>query len=324
MKVLVTGGTGLLGNNIIRSLLDRGHQVKALVRDPSLTRPFDGLDVELATGDITDFDSIQHSFQGVDSVIHSAGFVHIGWRKLEKSRQINVIGTENIAKSAKDRNLRMVHISSVDTLGVDGKNVLDENSPVGDKIFCSYVVSKTEAEQSLQNQIENGLDAVVVHPGLMLGPYDWKPSSGKMFLAVGKTFTPVAPTGGGCVVDVRDASVGTILALEKGRAGRHYILGGENITYRQLWIKMAEVANSGKPFLPLGPLMRILATGALNTFTAISGKESDVNSAAIQMGTQHHYYSSQRAIDELGYQWRPLDQSLEDAWRWLCKENIGG
>jgi len=318
MRILVTGATGLLGNNIVRQLVDEEHKVRVLVRASSDRRPLEGFPVEIIEAELGAERPLADAIRNVDQVIHSAALVHIGWKKLAESRRANVEGTRALAKAALIAGIRFLHVSTVDTLGVSGDETpLDEDSPPGEKVPCSYVVSKTEAEQAVHELIEEGLDASIVHPGFMLGPWDWKPSSGRMLLEVAKRWTPIAPTGGGCVADVRDVASGVIKAMQSGQTGRHYILGGENISYFELWKIMADVAHSGKPFMPLGPMLRGLASLSTNAWTAISGKEGDVNSAAIKMGTQFHYYSSQRAKEELGYQTRPPRESVEDAWNWF-------
>ena len=325
MRILVTGATGLLGNNIVRQLLEADYKIRALVRASSDPRPLQGLPVETIEADLRDERPLADAIRNVDGVIHAAALVHIGWKKLEDSRRANVQGTRALAKAALSAGVRFLHVSTVDTLGVSGDETpLNEDSPPGDKVPCSYVVSKTEAEQVIHELIGEGLNASIVYPGFMLGPWDWKPSSGRMLLEVARNWTPMAPTGGGCVVDVRDVADGVIKALQSGRKDRHYILGGENISYLELWRLMADVSGSGKPFLPLGAMIRGMAGAATSLWAALSGKEGDVNSAAIKMGTQFHYYSSQRAKDELGYHWRPTRESVEDAWNWFVANGYVG
>jgi dihydroflavonol-4-reductase len=320
MRVLVTGATGLLGNNIARDLLENQHQVDALVRNASDNRPLSGLQLQVHKGELHDAELLTKILTQCDAIVHAAAVVHIGWKRLAESRQVNVEATRVIANVARETGKRLVHISSVDALGVDSQGgLVNEESPVRNQIPCSYVVSKTESDAVVREQMRLGLDAVIVHPGFMLGPWDWKPSSGRMLLEVAKNWTPIAPTGGACVVDVRDVARGVRLAMEKSASGRNYILGGENISYKHLWCMMAETAGSDKPYAPLGPLLRTIGSCAASTWTAISGKEGDVNSAAIRMGTQLHYYDSSRAKSELGYQWRPTAESIRDAWAWFVE-----
>ena len=253
MQVLVTGGTGFVGNNVVRMLLDHGHEVRVLVRDANPQPCFDCLDVELIEGDICDFESIVFACEGVDAVIHSAAMVHIGWSQLDRQREVNVGGTMNLAKAALSNDIRMVYVSSVDALGIGSEeHPADEDSPRIGKIPCSYVVSKSEAEQELRNFIDDGLDAVIVNPGFMLGPNDWKPSSGRMLLEVAEKNPPIAPSGGMTICHIEDVASGIVAALEKGVAGRNYILGGTRMSYLDAWSLFADVAGNKPPKRKMG------------------------------------------------------------------------
>lgn len=318
MNILVTGATGLLGNNIVRQLLAaKQHSVRVLVRNRS-DKSLAGLEVELCDGDVRERAAVLRAAEGCQAVIHSAAGVQLGWTKLEEHRQINVTGTRHIVEAAQANHARLVHISTVDTLGIGSPTApADEDSPKVGKIPCTYVRTKRESEAVVEEAIAQGLDAVIVHPGFMLGPWDWKPSSGRMLLAVAKTFTPAAPTGGCSACDVRDVADGVIAAMERGERGGHYILAGHNVSYRDLWNQMAAISGGKPPFVPAGPLMRVLGATFGDLWTKFSGREGDVNSATVKMGTQWHYYSSARAQQKLGYQVRPLETSLSDAWQWF-------
>jgi dihydroflavonol-4-reductase len=165
----------------------------------------------------------------------------------------------------------------------------------------------------------DGLSAVIVNPGFMLGPWDWKPSSGRMMLEVSQRFTPLAPVGSFNVCDVRDVSAGTISAARIGQSGRKYILGGHNLSYFQLWKKMAALAGKRGPLFPAGPLQRIIGGWWGDTMFSMTGREPDLNSAGVKMSSQHHRFKSDRAIAELGYKMRPLEETLQDAWNWFVE-----
>src|SRR5262245_39881504 len=220
MRVLVTGATGLVGNNVVRILIHQGIPVRVLARATSDPRPLEGLPVERAQGDVRDERSVREAMRDVTDVIHSAAHVHIGWSGLELQRAINVLGTRNVAEAAHTAGVRMVHVSSVDALGIGTRGRLaDEDMPRVGRTACPYVITKREAEESLREVIGQGLDATIVNPGFMIGPWDWKPSSGRMLLRVGRRFAPLAPTGGCSISDVRDVSAGILAALERGRTG---------------------------------------------------------------------------------------------------------
>lgn len=321
-KVLVTGATGLLGNNIVRLLVNDGVSVRAAVRSTSDRRPVEGLAIEVVPIDFEDVESIKRAVDGVDVVVHSAGFIWFGWMKLTESRRANVEYSRRLAEVCREKEVRFIHVSTVDTLPAsDGKTPVSEDSNGLEKPACNYVVSKTEAERAVEAVIEKGLDAVIVHPGLFLGPWDWKPSSGELIRAVKKLgYFFTCPTGGISVSDVRDVARGTLLAATKGEAGRHYILGGENVRYKHLCREIARKCGVLTPQLRTGPVAYLVAatTGLINR---ARGNETLVNTAAIRMARYSHFYSSERAKVELGYQWRPLDETLDDAIEWLSANN---
>jgi dihydroflavonol-4-reductase len=321
MTTLVTGATGLVGNNVVRLLRDAGETVRVLVRKTSDPRPLAGLEVEVATGDVCDAESVRQAMAGISRVVHSAAQVHIGWTGLESQRAINVEGTRNVATAARVANAKMVHVSSVDALGVGSAELPgDEESPREGKVLCSYVLSKRESEQVFLDEVGRGLEGIVVNPGLMFGPWDWKPSSGRMLLEVARRFTPFAPKGGCSVCDVRDVAAGILAALHRGAIGRQYILGGENVTYLDLWKRISSLTGGTPPICRAGPLMRIIAGRGGDLIGKLTGREPDVNSAAVGMSDLYHYYSIARAQTELGYTVRPLDESITDAWRWFQAE----
>ena len=318
MPILVTGGTGFVGNNVIRLLLERGHQVRALVRSTTPQLAFEGLDVELVEGDICDAESVSLACEGTEAVIHVAAMVKIGWSQLVRQRQVNVGGTINVAKAAHDKDIRMVYVSSVDALGIGTEEQpANEETPKIGKIPCSYVVSKTEAEAALQEVIHEGLDAVIVNPGFMLGPFDWKPSSGKMLVEVINKQPLIAPSGGMTLCHISDVADGILAALERGEAGRNYILGGTTISYFDAWCLFAEVAGTRPPKRKMGPAIRAIASFLGDIFGKISRREPDINSAAIKMGSLFHYYDSTRAVEELGYSITDSRKTIEDAWTWF-------
>ena len=317
MRVLVTGATGLVGNNVVRQLLERGDDVRVLVRDPS-DRALASLPIDVRQGGIEDRDAVVRACEGVEAVVHAAGSVHIGWTGYDAQHTANVKGTQIVAESARSANARLVHVSSVNALGLGTvDSPANEEGPLTGGIPCGYVLTKQEAERVVLTEVQAGLQAVIVNPGFMLGPWDWKPSSGKMLLGVAKRYTPAAPSGGCSVCDVRDVAAAILTALRSGRSGQRYILAGENLTYLELWARFRRATGGAPPVIRMGPLVRWIAGAWGDLQAKLSGRESDVNSAAIRMSSQFHYYSSQRAMKELGYQSRPLDESIRDAWAWF-------
>jgi dihydroflavonol-4-reductase len=320
MRTLVTGATGLVGNNVVRLLVERGEAVRVLVRGNGNgdARCFEGLPVELAPGDVRDAEAVRAACRGVERVIHAAAAVHIGWKGLETQRTVNVAGTRNIAAAAREAGARLVYVSSVNALGIGSRQApANEDTAIGEMVPCPYVLTKREAEQAVLDEIARGLDAVIVNPTFMLGPWDWKPSSGRMMLQVATGWAKLAPTGGNDFCDVRDVAAGILAAMEKGERGRRYILGGEPMSFLEAWTLFARIVNVRPPWRA-AYRPGLWFYGRLgDMWGRITGREPDLNSAAVAMSRLEHHYSYARAADELGYRPRPAVEAAEAAWAWF-------
>ncbi|TVQ02222.1 MAG: NAD-dependent epimerase/dehydratase family protein [Planctomycetaceae bacterium] len=323
-RVFLTGVTGFLGNNLARALTERGNQVVALVRGKPDPRVWEGLDVEQICGDLGDAEVIDRAVASCEAVIHSAALIHVGWTRLEESLRVNRDGTAVVAAAALRHGRRMVHVATVNTLprhvGRATAPAVHEETPLtpaNDQVPCAYVVSKRASVAEVERRLDRGLDAVLVHPGFMLGPWDWKPSSGRMILELGKRYVPGCPTGGCSVCDVRDVSEAIVSALDHGGRGRHYILAGENWSYRRLWTELARRQRRLRPIFPVGPLIRV-GVAAYGRFQARRvGQETELNSAALKLTSHRMWYDSRRAEQELGYTRRELAQTLDEATHWV-------
>ncbi|MBT6458666.1 MAG: NAD-dependent epimerase/dehydratase family protein [Planctomycetaceae bacterium] len=319
---LVTGATGLVGNNVVRRFLDTGWKVKVLVR-PRHSGPtveLEGLPVEKITGTLEDISSLRRAVDGIDLVIHSAAMVHCGWGYHDEMYRVNVDGTANLAEITRLAGARFIHVSSVDALGLrsDGIPADEETSP-GGMVECPYVLTKRMAESAVLTEVERGLDAVIVNPVYMIGPWDWKPSSGRMLLEVASGKGLLAPPGANDFVDVRDAVSGIEAANERGQTGRRYILGGHAMTYLDAWKVFAKVAGR-RPPIGNAPPLAVRVAGRLGDLAGtLLRREPPVNSAAAEMSMLRHNFSCQRAIDELDYKIRPLEVAAADAWAWFCE-----
>ena len=318
MATLVTGATGLVGNNVVRLLVARGEEVHVLIREHSDHTPLDGLPVKFSHGDIRDPLAVSAAVAQSDRVVHCAAQVHIGWQGLALQRAINVEGTLNIADAALKNHVRMVHVSSIDTFGAAAPDhPIDEHSAPAGEVPCPYVVTKREAEQIVLDRVARGLDAVIVNPGFMLGPWDWKPSSGRLLLKVAKGWALVAPPGTNSYCDVRDVAAGIIAALEKAPRGDRYILAGKTLSYMDAIKIFARVTGQRPPFR-IARNVTVKAVGYVgDLFGWIVGHELEVNSAASAMSLLPKYFSSAKAQTELGYRTRDVEQSAADAWAWF-------
>ncbi len=321
MKALVTGATGMLGNNLVRLLLNDGVEVRAMSPTADRSQSLAGLDVERCGADIRDPDAVAAATRNVDVVFHCAGCVKIGWSDRDQHDAINFGGAKNVADSLRGRDVRLVHVSTVNALGVARPHQLANEEDYDERITpCPYVTSKRAGQEYVLRQVQTAdLDAVVVHPGFLQGPWDWKPSSGQMLLSIANRYTPMVPLGGVSVVDVRDVARGTVSAFHRGETGRGYILAGHNMTYRELWRLMADTTGARCPRVPLGPINRAIAGLSIDMTYRLTGREPLVNSAALQLSAMNLWYSSERAVDELGYHFRSAQESVQDAWDWLLR-----
>ena len=235
MPVFVTGGTGFLGVNLIRSLVQDGHTVRALVRPTSPRVGLESPAIEFIEGDITDLESLRRGIAGCDRAYHLAGWVQVTPWGIEKARRINVGGTRNICQACIEHGVtRLVHTSSIAAVGHGPMNApaTEESDWNFQFLNAPYHTTKHESEQVVKDFVGRGLDAVMVNPAYVIGPFDIKPTSGEIILKVAKGKLPGYPSRGGIgFVDVREVVSGMRLAMEKGRPGERYILNGENISY---------------------------------------------------------------------------------------------
>ena len=320
MKVLVTGATGLVGANVARALLAANHTVRVGVRPTSNRRGVEDLEVEEVLLALEDEASDRAAMEDCEVVIHAAAAVWIGRTGRETLERVNVEGTRTICRAAADAGVRrLVHVSSVDALGL---RTLEEPAdeacaPNMAWLDCAYVDTKLAAERVVLQWCSEGLDAVIVNPGYMIGPWDVRPSSGQMVLEVARGLARLAPAGGNCFVDVRDVADGVLRALDKGVTGRRYILGGENLTYLEAWGLIARVVGVSGPIgvAPRPLLWTVGQAGAL--VGRVTGVEPAVNPISVVMGGLPHYFDSTRAKQELGYQNHELTRAVHDAWTWF-------
>ena len=313
----------MLGNNVARMAQKRGFHIASVCRSDRSSRAFEGLDIEVFQTDLADRKSTAKVFENrFDVVIHCAANIHIGWKFLEKGMQVNRDGTQFLLEEAGKHNTKFIHVSTVNTLPVGSKNrIIDEETQGDEQIPCTYVVTKMAAERLADAAAAAGQDVMIVHPGFMLGPWDWKPSSGRMIQSL-SGFVPLAPSGGLTVGDPRDVADAILNAIDRGVSGRHYILCGENMTFLELWRRIRTELGMRGPFTYMRPPGRIIAGTIGDMISKFMNSELDINSAAIGMSSQFQWYNSQRAITELGYNPRPAAESIRDAVQWLRNNQL--
>ena len=258
--------------------------------------------------------------QGVSAVYHCAALVSIGWKGEAESWAVNVEGSLNVGRAAMAEGARMVHASSIDALGLGTpENPVTEETPYTPHVPCPYAVTKRAAEVALLELAEEGLDLVIINPGFMLGAWDWHPSSGRMLLEIAAGKAIVAPRGVNQFCDAAEVAQGAITACRVAPAGERYIMTGELMTYLDAFRLFAEITGGRKPFFSLGPLARAIGSLYGDVTLALTGQESDINSAAIAMTRLPRYFSHAKAEKELGYASRPVRESAQLAWSWFLQ-----
>jgi dihydroflavonol-4-reductase len=320
VRVLVTGATGLLGANVVRALLQAGHAVRAGVRASSNRLALEGLPVEMSLLALDEPASVAGAVAGCDAVVHAAAAVWIGRSGRAWMERVNVDGTETVCRAALANGiLRMVHVSSVDALGIRSfEHPADEECrPNLAYLGCPYVDTKRAAEEVVLRHVGQGLPAVIVNPGFMLGPWDTRPTSGRMILEIARGWAFLAPRGGNCFLDVRDAAIGVLAALERGQVGRRYILGGQNLTYVDAWRRIARIVGRRGPLGTAPTAGTWLIGRAAGWWGRLSGEEPVINPVSVAMGELPHFFDSARARTELGFPETDFELAVSDAWRWF-------
>jgi len=320
VRVLVTGATGLLGANVVRALLEAGHAVRAGVRASSNRLALEGLPVEISLLTLDEPASVTGAVAGCDAVVHAAAAVWIGRSGRAWMQRVNVDGTEAVCRAASVNGiLRMVHVSSVDALGIRSfEHPADEECrPNLAYLGCPYVDTKRAAEEIVLRHAGQGLPAVIVNPGFMLGPWDTRPTSGRMILEIARGWAFLAPRGGNCFLDVRDAAIGVVAALERGQVGRRYILGGQNLTYLEAWRRIATIVGRRGPIGTVPTAGTWLVGRAAGWWGLLRGEEPAINPVSVAMGELPHFFDSARARAELGFPETDFDLAVSDAWRWF-------
>lgn len=326
--ILLTGANGFLGSHVARELLNRRYAVRAFVRPGSnrkalLANATNDLPIEFAEGDIRDVAQVRRAAKGCAAVIHAAAYTSVSPARHPDHWAINQTGTENVIAAVRAENLRrLVYVGTANVFGFGPKEQPGhEKTPyAGARYGLDYMDSKVAATQAVLDAVRQyDLPAVLVHPAFLLGPLDVKPSSGAMLLAVAKGQLPGYPVGGKNVIDVRDAAVGTVNALTMGRVGHSYILGHENLAYRELFQLMAEVTGVRPPRFALSPTLARWYGQVSDWMARRTGTPARVNTAMALVGNDGHYFTSQKAIDELKLPQTPIRQAVEEAYAWFRK-----
>jgi dihydroflavonol-4-reductase len=316
----VTGGTGFVGANLVRLLLEQGFQIKALARPSSPRDNLKNLDVEWITSDLNDPDLAQH-LRGCDVLFHVAAHYSL-WRK-ERDRlyQINVLGTRNILAAARTAGIaRTVYTSSVAAIGVlsnaQSADETDQSPP--EKLIGAYKQSKYWAEQEAYKAIQAGQDIVIVNPSTPIGPYDIKPTpTGDTILRFLRRQMPVYVDTGLNLIHVQDVAMGHLQAFQRGKTGDRYILGHQNVTLKQMLDQLAAITGIPAPKRSIPTWIPLTVATIDELILARLGKTPSVPIDGVRMSQQTMYYDPTKAIRDLALPQTPVDQALQDGVNWF-------
>ena len=318
---LVTGATGFVGSAVARVLLARGHQVRVMVRPTSDRRNLAGLDVEIVIGDLTDPASLAGAVAGCRYLAHVAADYRIWVPDPEAMLRANLDGSVAMLRAAAAAGVeRSVYCSSVAALGLNADGTpANETTPVQEAgLVGVYKRSKYRAEQAVLELARQGQDIVIVNPAAPVGPRDIKPTpTGRMILDAAAGRVPAFIDTGLNVVHVDDVAEGHALALERGKTGEKYILGGENLRLQELLTLVCEVAGKKPPRiqLPIGAVWPV--AWLMEGVSRLTGKEPLVTRDHLKMARKKMFYSSVKAMRELGYAPRPARLAVQDAVAWF-------
>lgn len=329
MRTLITGAGGFVGSAVVRHLLDAGHEVRALVRPGSDRRNLSGLSgLTLIEGDLTDPESLRRAVRDRDCLFHVAADYRLWIPEPEVIYRINVEGTRRLIEAALEAGTRrIVYTSSVATLGLNSDGTpADEETPVTlEDMVGHYKRSKYLAEQEVERLVrEHGAPVVIVNPSTPVGPRDIKPTpTGRIFVDMLRGRMPAYVDTGLNIVHVDDVARGHMLAFERGEIGERYILGGDNMTLRELLEAIAVAGGVPAPRIRIPHDVIIPVAWVAERWARLTGTTPIVTLDEIRMARKYMFFSSGKARRRLGYEPRPARRAIEDAVDWFRKNPEG-
>jgi dihydroflavonol-4-reductase len=321
MKIAVTGASGHIGNTLCRRLVEAGFQVRALIhKDQDDLEP---LGIEMVRGDILNPKALDKMIKGVDRVYHLAAKIALDNRSKEELRKVNVQGTQyTIDACIKHKIKRLIHFSTIHTLQMqDQESTIDESNTLIEQSPISYEQTKAEAERLVLNAIGKGLDAIILNPTAVFGPYDYRPSFlGQALIRIYQNRLPMLTRGGYNFVDVRDVVEGAMLAAEKGRSGDRYILGGHWLSLKELSVLISQLTGQKTPQFVGSPILAHLGLPFIRLYARFKDEEPLYTAQSLHI-LKHsaRCISHEKASRELGYQPRSMNESLSDTFSWFTQ-----
>jgi dihydroflavonol-4-reductase len=322
-EVLVTGATGFIGSALCRLLIERGHAVRALHRPNSSLTAIEKLPLERVLGDILQPDTLPPAMQGVEWVFHAAA-ESAHWRHPERVTRVTVEGTRNTVRAARDAGVRrLIYTSSIASLGVppEGHLLTEQHNYNLDPGRFPYGYAKLHAEQAALQTAERSLEIVIVNPSIVLGAGDRNQISGTLVIESARGHIPFYPVGGTNFVHIDDVAIGHLAAAEHGRPGERYILAGENITYRQALVSLADITGSTPPKLRLPARLTAPASRIVVLYARLIGVPLDPN--LIRLSRYHLFCDRSKARRELGLaDVLPFRRAAREAYDWYREQGI--
>jgi dihydroflavonol-4-reductase len=321
MTVIVTGASGHIGLNLVRALTAEKQNVRALVHVNQ--KPLEGLGAEIVRADVSNVDSLIKVFQGADVVYHLAGVISIVNTEWPLVERINVQGVGNVIEACRRSKVkRLVHFSSIHAIQQEPLDKpVDESSPLIDgRGYPPYDRSKAAGQRLIRAAVADGLDAVVVNPTGVFGPYDYQPSFfGSALLGMANSKMPALVNGGFDWVDARDVAQGAILAAEKAPTGSEYLLSGHWVSMPDIAAAMREISDASiTGFVCPMPVARFGATFS-TVYSRLAKKRAIYTSISMNALKSNHNISHDKASRELGYQPRPFKETLRDTLQWFAE-----
>jgi dihydroflavonol-4-reductase len=321
MNVLVTGATGFVGSHVARQLVDAGNSVRVLVRAGSNPLLIQDLPVERFEGDLRDLLPLGRAMKGIRRVFHVAADYRLWSRHPQEIYQSNVEGTRSLFEAARQNGVeRIVYTSTVATMAVpvaSGALPNEETHATLDQMVGHYKRSKFMAEMDAIKAAADGLPVVIVNPTTPVGPGDWKPTpTGRIIVDFLNGKMPAYVDTGLNVAAVEDIAAGHLLAAEKGRIGERYLLGGRNMTLKEILDTLAAIAGRPAPRVRLPHAVAIAAAHASEFYARVTGREPQIPLEGAKMSRYRMFVASDKAARELGYAPGPVEPAFERAVRW--------
>ena len=320
MTTLVTGATGFVGSHVARQLVASGQSVRVLVRASSNLRLLEDIAAERVEGDLRDAASIDRAMRGVRRVFHVAADYRLWTRHPEELYESNVEGTRRLIAATQRAGVeRVVYTSTVATIAVPQHGALPNETTQAEigEMIGHYKRSKFLAEQVAVEAAKAGAPVVIVNPTAPVGPGDWKPTpTGRIILDFLRGKMPAYVDTGLNVVAVEDVAAGHLLAAEKGRIGERYILGGRNMTLKEILDALSAITGRRAPRVKLPHVVALMAGYADEMYSRMAGREPQIPVEGVKMSRHKMFIESDKAARELGYKPGKIEVGLERAVRW--------